>query len=379
MRFTKIELNNWRNFINVSAIMQKRVFLIGPNASGKSNFLDAFRFLRDIASAGGGFQKAIHDRGGVSKIRCLAARRYTDVSLLVEIGDQPKNPEWSYSLVFNQNNLRQPVIKKEIVKKNGEVILARPDKEDEADQERLKQTHLEQVNSNREFRDIADFFTAVRYMHIVPHLIRAPEMHKDRQKNNDPYGGDFLEQIVKTPAKTQESRMKRIAKALKVAVPQLKELKIDRDDMGTPHLSGLYEHWRPGAGWQKEDQFSDGTLRLLGLLWAVLDGTGTLLLEEPELSLHAEVVRYIPQIFGRLSVKSGRQIILSTHSYELLSDRGIAPDEAFRLWPQGAEGTIVLRLKDDPEILNQIQSGLTVADTAIPATAPKNAHQLSMF
>ena len=45
----------------------------------------------------------------------------------------------------------------------------------------------------------------------------------------------------------------------------------------------MCEHWRPDAGWQTETQFSDGTLRLLGLLWSVLDGTGPLLLEE----LHA--------------------------------------------------------------------------------------------
>jgi hypothetical protein len=33
-----------------------------------------------------------------------------------------------------------------------------------------------------------------------------------------------------------------------------------------PHLRGLYSHWRKDAGWQTEEQFSDGTLRLLGLL-----------------------------------------------------------------------------------------------------------------
>jgi hypothetical protein len=46
---------------------------------------------------------------------------------------------------------------------------------------------------------------------------------------------------------------------------------------GTPHLRGKYEHWRPRGAWQTEGQFSDGTLRLLGLLWAVLDRTGPLL------------------------------------------------------------------------------------------------------
>ncbi|MCP5117865.1 MAG: AAA family ATPase, partial [bacterium] len=76
MRFTGIHVANWRNFTNVDVDLQRRVFLVGANASGKSNLLDMFRFLRDIAAVGGGFQRAVSSRGGVTKLRCLFARRY---------------------------------------------------------------------------------------------------------------------------------------------------------------------------------------------------------------------------------------------------------------------------------------------------------------
>jgi hypothetical protein len=89
--------------------------------------------------------------------------------------------------------------------------------------------------------------------------------------------------------------LKRIRNALKVAVPQLAEIELTRDKRGSPHLRGRYEHWRPHGAWQAEDQFSDGTLRLMGLLWSAITGSGPLLLEEPELSLHPEVVRFIKQ------------------------------------------------------------------------------------
>ncbi len=81
MFVSHVRLKNWRNFRKVDVKLGYRVFAVGPNASGKSNFLDAFRFLRDIAKQGGGLQKAVADRGGLSKIRCLAARRYPDVEL----------------------------------------------------------------------------------------------------------------------------------------------------------------------------------------------------------------------------------------------------------------------------------------------------------
>ncbi|MCK5108938.1 MAG: AAA family ATPase [Methanosarcinales archaeon] len=53
MIVSHITLKNWRNFQSVDVDMGNRVFLVGPNASGKSNFLDVFRFLRDITKPGG--------------------------------------------------------------------------------------------------------------------------------------------------------------------------------------------------------------------------------------------------------------------------------------------------------------------------------------
>ncbi len=74
MRLTHLTLKNWRNFKHADFDLQDRMFVIGPNASGKSNLLDALRFLKQIASTGGGFQDAVDRRGGMSRIRCLAAR-----------------------------------------------------------------------------------------------------------------------------------------------------------------------------------------------------------------------------------------------------------------------------------------------------------------
>lgn len=377
MRFLSLHLENWRNFSNIDLCLQKRTFVIGPNAAGKSNFLDAFRFLRDIASIGGGLQKAVAGRGGISKLRCLSARRHSSIVLQMSLGDEIDQPEWYYKIELSQDNNRRPILKAEIVKHKGNTILERPNQDDSSDSERLTQTHLEQVNSNKNFRDIADFLNSIRYLHIVPQLIREPD--RSVGKINDPYGGDFLEQIARKSKKIWESRLGKITQALRVAVPQLKELKLERDSTtGTPHLEGLYEHWRPNAGWQREDQFSDGTLRLLGLLWAVLDGAGPLLLEEPELSLHPEVVSRIPQMLARLSRKAGRQIIVSSHSSNFLQDPGIAPDEVFLLFPE-IGGTRIVCGKDDKEINEVIKGGLTMAEATLPRTAPKNAAQLSLF
>ena len=53
IKFTRIRLKNWKNFANAGVQLQRRMFVVGPNAIGKSNFLDAFRFLRDLVVEGG--------------------------------------------------------------------------------------------------------------------------------------------------------------------------------------------------------------------------------------------------------------------------------------------------------------------------------------
>ena len=376
LRFTHIKLGNWRNFAQVDVDLERRGFLIGPNASGKSNFLDVFRFLSDLVSVGGGLQEAVRKRGGVSSLRCLAARRYSDIVMCICVGSDENLHAWEYELHFSQDNLRRPIVKFERVARNGSDILKRLDDKDKLDSERLKQTYIEQVYANQPFREVANFFSTVRYLHIVPQLVRDPDRSIGRRE--DPFGGNFLEHIAGTPDKTRNSRLKRIVNALRVAVPQLKELELWRDVRGTPHLRGKHVHWRPQGAWQTEDQFSDGTLRLLGLLWATLDGSGPLLLEEPELSLHPEVIRFIPQMFARIQGRSGRQVLISTHSSDLLRDDGIGLDEALLLQPSG-EGTTVQTAASFSEIKALLEGGMSLADAVIPRTRPENVEQLMLF
>jgi len=376
LMFTWLRLENWRNFVRIETELRQRVFLVGPNASGKSNFLDVFRFLHDIVSVGGGLGEAVRKRFGVSKLRSLAARNPSDVVIDVRLASSDGADAWGYELRLSQDKERRPIVRRERVSKNGQDIVSRPDGSDRADPERLIQTYLQQVNVNREFRIVADFFATIRYLHIVPQLVREPDRSVGRR--NDPYGGDFLEQVVATPEKTLRARLKRIEAALRVAVPQLKELEPARDARGTPHLRGRYEHWRPQGAWQTEEQFSDGTLRLLGLLWAVLDGYGPLLLEEPELSLHPDVIRFVPQMLARMQRRTGRQILLSTHSSDMLVDEGIGLDEVLLLIP-GAEGTTIQRAQDFAEVSALLRGGATLADAVMPITRPRDAAQLTLF
>jgi predicted ATPase len=336
--------------------------------------------LRDIVKAGGGLQSALTQRGGLSKVRCLAARREPDVEIEIELGEADSERQWKYAIGITQQvrGYRQPVLRFEKVWRGTDLIVNRPDKDDVTDNLRLTQTHLEQISANASFRDVARFLDSIRYLHLVPQLLRHPEAFQGSWNDEDPYGRNFLEHVAKTPEKTRRSRLRRIEAALKDAVPYLKNLVDTKDEAGVPHLEAVYEHWRPNAGRQREDQFSDGTLRLIGLFWSLLEGDSPLLLEEPELSLHSALVTHLPALFFRLQTRRKRQLFVSTHSADLLSDRGIGADEVILLLPD-PEGTKVQSAAALPEIENALLGGLSVADVALPKTKPATLENLNLF
>ncbi len=384
MIVSKITLKNWRNFERAEAKLSERTFLVGPNAAGKSNFLDVLKFLRDLSLPGGGLQSAIADRGGVPQIRCLSARKENDIGITVEI-QEPDSPSfiWKYSIgiKLQERGDREPYLTHERVWRDGESkpILDRPDRADAEDRKRLTQTFLEQINANAPFREVSNFFQEIKYLHLVPQLIKYPEAFRGKKLGGDPYGLDFLISVAGTSPKQRDARLRKISQALTMAVPQLGELVYRPDEtFGIPHLEATFKHWRPGAGKQRENQFSDGTLRLIGLLWSLLSGDSLLLLEEPELSLHTGIVGQLAPLIHRLQRGKNRkrQVILSTHSEPLLADRSIDPSEVLMLIPGKDGSTDIKPASTDAEVVSLLSSGMTVAEAVIPKTNAKRANQL---
>ena len=384
MQITCLKLKNWRNFREVDVPLEPRTYLIGANASGKSNFLDAFRFLRTLAQTdGGGLQRAMKDRGGLTNLRSLHARNDPEVRIAVDLSDvdQGQRRQWRYVLALKAEGKGQQrvLVSEERVECDGRTLLARPDAKDRGDVERRTQTHLEQIGSNASFRALADHFAGTTYLHLVPQLLKHGDEIGARIPENDPFGQGLMQRIAKTPKKTRDARLRRIQQALAQAVPLFSELRFEQDPVtGLWHLEANFTHWRAHGGWQRENQFSDGTLRLIGLLWALQEGEGLLLLEEPELSLNDAIVAHLPLLIERVlrdrkKRVSSRQVLISTHSEALLQS---ADDAALLLVEPSTNGSSVRT--PDAEELAQIQHGLTPAEVLLPKTRPQAIEQIGL-
>lgn len=375
-----IELHNWKNFQQCSVNLTERCFIVGANATGKSNFLDAIRFLRDIVKQGGGLQTAVDNRGGITKIRCLAARTKTTVKIAVTLREQADSKDkWIYTLEFKhtgggiQKNAVHIISEQVYAADANELILDRTEKSTGEDEETLQYTHLEQANANQRFREIKDTFLNIEYLNIVPQMVRESSSASNKE---DYYGRNFLAQLSRLNEATRNSYLRKVNEVMRLAVPQLDELTFTKDENGHYHLEATYLHWRARGSKQTEMQFSDGTLRLIGFLFAILSGNGIILLEEPEINLHSGIVAQLPEFIAKMQRYKKRQILITTHSYDILSNAGIDGSEVILL-QNTEEGTKAEPISEIEDIRNILQAGLTVADAVIPRTSPSEVENIS--
>ena len=103
----------WRNFRQETSLaLRGRAFFVGPNASGKSNILDALRFMRDVAAMG--LNDAVAVRGGMRDVRSLHARQFRGVRIALDAGPRDQSARWSYDLHFrNHPQSHRPVVERE--------------------------------------------------------------------------------------------------------------------------------------------------------------------------------------------------------------------------------------------------------------------------
>ena len=122
-----------------------------------------------------------------------------------------------------------------------------------------------------------------------------------------------------------------------------------------------------------------GAAQAKGLqLFALIDSNGVLLLEEPEINLHPGIVAQFPEFIAKIQrvKKGGRQVFITTHSYDILSNEGIAPEEVLLL-TNSPEGTEVEVLSDVEKAKNILAAGFSMADVVMPLTKPWSIESMS--
>lgn len=343
----RVVLRNYKSIGNCDVRLRPLTYLIGANGSGKSNFLDALHLVRDALV--GSLDNALNERGGLSEVRRRSSGHPTHFGIRLEFV-LPGGVSGHFA--FNVGALKNGGYEVQ----NEECAIGGRGKGPFycIERGRLKQSSeatfpavtpdrlaLVAVSGLSAFRPVFDALVSMGFYNLNPKLMR------DLQKPQDgrllrPVG-ENIASVIGHLEKNAHKQIETIKEYLQTVVPMvhgferkaigpMETLEFRQDMAGSAHP------WRFLA-----QSMSDGTLRALGVLTALFqsnrDHSPTLVgIEEPETALHPAASAALREALTKASHQT--QVIVTSHSPDLLDDASIDPDSLLAVVSEGGETRI---------------------------------------
>lgn len=365
MKLTHIAITNWRNFAHIEFDLSSRLFVVGPNSSGKTNLLGALRFLGDVARRGlvaasenlGGPDR--YFRSGADSAAFVATfndtQNSTEFALflrLMSAGSESmkRGSDADQTFAFpmtdpltGELNDRYLDVHQTITaggKKPADEGESFPIEDEEAQRTRVRQT-----------------LAGIRYIHPNPKKML------ERSDRYDPdHGTGFFQHAGRFSDQQLDAVVDRIRPIMASVVPEVPNLSYQRMGLGTEVVFYSDTPVHGASGVYSHEQFSEGTLRLLGMLFDLATlprDTSVVLIEEPETFLQASVVRSLPSLLAEVAMNRDVQMIISTHSPELIDSELVLPSQVLMLRSENGETTgELLSQSNDPRIKAVVSAGL---------------------
>ena len=196
---------------------------------------------------------------------------------------------------------------------------------------------------------IRNMLSGIRYIHPNPKKML------ERADRYDPdHGTGFFQHAGRFPDQQLDAIVDRIRPIMAAVVPEIPNLSYQRMGLGTELVFYSDTPVRGASGVYSHEQFSEGTLRLLGLLFDLATlprDTSVVLIEEPETFLQASVVRSLPLLLAEVAMNRDVQMVISTHSPELIDSELVLPSQVLMLRSENDATTgELLSQSNDPRI-----------------------------
>lgn len=336
----RVRIRGYKSIAFCDVTLEPLTILVGRNASGKSNFIDALAFLRDVVKFG--INEAVKRHGGAEAILCRMQKdRAVSIEAESEYQISGNSDHWHaiYRIDIEFPKTRSAKIRSEELRiaqgkwwlgytnEAGRVTCEASDDQPQQRMWKVKERPFLDAYSDTPVPEFLECLEAITTYNFNPEMIRLPQK---------PTPGSFLERdgnnlasVIETTREVEERTIERAGRYLLTITKAAEFAGVIR--------SGGYETllFRVASNGRSEPlefpaaNMSDGTLRVFAALVAAFQrmspyrSPSVVAIEEPESALHPAAMRALVAALDEASLRT--QILLTTHSPDLLDAAEIKP------------------------------------------------------
>lgn len=357
---TRVILRNYKSIGHCDVRLRPLTYLVGVNGSGKSNFLDALHLVRDALN--GSLDNAMNERGGLSEIRRRSSGHPTNFGIRLEFSlSNGQSGHYAFNVGALKDRGYEVQAEECVLDGIGRGPFFQIDR---GSLKACSEASFPAITSDRlalvaasglaVFRPVFDALASMGFYNLNPKLMR--ELQKPQEGRLLKPAGENIASVIGHLERVGSGQLAAIQEYLQTVVPMVHG--VERRQVGPMEtlefrqdMAGAKHPWRFLA-----QNMSDGTLRALGVLVALFQGNQdyapTLVgIEEPETALHPAASAALREALVRAS--SQTQIIVTSHSPDLLDDRSLSVDSFLAVVSEGGETRIAPLDQASRDIMRQ--------------------------
>jgi predicted ATPase len=370
-RIKSVEITNFKSLADVRVELEPFTVFVGPNASGKSNFIDALAFVQDCLA--NSVEAALNRRGGwrhvINRAKYLTSgASYPGIRFDLTIELPPDvTAEYAFeidtwverhsdhfSVAYESCVLQDSGGgKSEFLVERGQFTTSVPGIKPHISADNLA---LRLISGVEEFEPLWEFLICMRFYDINPGKLREPQtpdagMFLKRDGSN---AVSVLKRINKGEGRRHSQIVDLLNRLLAEACPGLDKVAIRL--VGGEEI--LLFHQDIGLAEPVDFDaldMSNGTLRVLGLALSVLQTRPKVVgIEEPEATIHPALLEMIMEIL--MGASREKQILITTHSPEILDQKELKDSQIRMVYLKNGQ-TVIAPLSDSlREVIDRLYS-----------------------
>ena len=331
----RVQVRNYKSLRHVDLKLGQLAVFVGENGAGKSNLLDAVRFVADSLDVG--LDHALRGRGGIEAVRRRTSGHPTHFEIGLSVRSEAVDGRFRFEVGARSGKDHVVTSEQAVVRRLGGDVFdsvvrysVRAGEVEEAPEGALsradpRELYVRNLTAIPEFAALVDALKSTSILHPAPSVLKefaAPDARAWLASD-----GANLPSIVKRLSSEHPTAHAKLVAYLAAVVPGVADVRhvpaANRETLRYRLQMDNRQDWPFFAS-----SMSDGTLRATALLAALFQpGLEVVGIEEPEISLHPKATHALAEAITEAA--EHKQVLVTTHSLEFVAHPGIEPANVY--------------------------------------------------